>query len=117
MATKITPANLRKMENKILTKAKKSGCEDDYYFITTFQRYQIQLKILEDLEKAMSESGMMVEKSYVKGRKNLYINPAVTEYNRTTQAANNTVATLIKILQTTSQTKEEEDALDEFMRT
>ena len=44
------------------------------------------------------ERGMTVEKSYVKDTANLYINPAVAEYNRTATAANNTVATLLKII-------------------
>ena len=33
-------------------------------------------------------------------RKNLYSNPAVSEYNRTTDSANKTVATLIEYLET-----------------
>ena len=46
----------------------------------------------------MKEDGMLVSKEYVKGRKNLYSNPAVSEYNRTTDSANKTVATLMRIL-------------------
>ena len=41
---------------------------------------------------------MLVKKEYVKNRSNLYSNPAVSEYNRTTDSANKTVATLMRIL-------------------
>ena len=41
---------------------------------------------------------MLVKKEYVKGRKNLYSNPAVAEYNKTTDSANKTISTLMKII-------------------
>jgi hypothetical protein len=66
--------------------------------VTTFERYQVQLQILEDLKQAINDEGMLVSKEYVKGRKNLYTNPAVSDFNRTTDSANKTVATLLRIL-------------------
>lgn len=89
---------LKGLEDKILKLAKENGVESEYLFSTTFHRYKMQLKILADLEKSIDEEGMLVTKEYVKGRKNVYSNPAITEYNRTTQIANNTVATLLKII-------------------
>lgn len=85
-------------ESEILKIAEENGCEDNYFFLTTFQRYQVQLRILAELETAMQDEGMLVSKEYVKGRKNLYANPAVAEYNRTTDSANKTVATLMRII-------------------
>ena len=78
--------------------AEESGVQSNFFFLTTFKRYQVQLNILTELEKTMKEEGMLVEKEYVKGRKNLYSNPAVAEYNKTTDSANKTVATLMRIL-------------------
>jgi hypothetical protein len=66
--------------------------------VTTFDRYQTQLEILANLKKAIEDEGMLVSKEYVKGRKNLYTNPAVMDYNRTVDSANKTVATLMRIL-------------------
>ena len=54
---------------------------------------------MEELKKAIAEDGMTVTKEYVKNRKNIVINPAVTEYNKTASAANQTVQTLLKIVQ------------------
>ena len=57
-----------------------------------------KLNRLSELEKKIKEEGTLVTKEYVKGRGNLYCNPAVSEYNRTTDSANKTVSTLIKII-------------------
>ena len=84
--------------DEIIRFAEESGVAGNYLFTTTFERYQVQLKILDELEKALNEEGMLVSKEYVKGRKNLYANPAVTEFNRTTDSANKTASTLMKII-------------------
>ena len=75
-----------------------AGLEDDFYFRSTFERYQTQLYVLSQLRETIMEEGMLVTKEYVKGRGNVYTNPAVTEYNRTADSANKTVATLIRII-------------------
>lgn len=90
--------NLNTKIEEILQMAENSGAEQSTFFITTFKRYQVQLRILEELEKKIKEDGSMVTKEYVKGRQNLYVNPAITEYNKTAVAANGTVQTLLKII-------------------
>lgn len=84
--------------DEIIARAKAKGLEGNFFFVTTLKRYQVQIETLETLEAAIKEHGMTVTKEYVKGRENLCVNPAITEYNRTSTAANNTVATLIKII-------------------
>lgn len=96
MADRMT---LQEQANAILERAQEKGVSSNFFFVTTFKRYQVQMNILTALERAISAEGAMVEKEYVKGRKNLYTNPAIQEYNRTTTAANNTVVTLIKIVE------------------
>lgn len=88
---------------QILEAAEKKGVNTNFFFVTTFKRYQVQMRILADLEKAIAEHGMTVTKEYVKGRQNLVANPAITEYNKTATAANGTVATLINILKSFSE--------------
>lgn len=85
---------------EIMRLAEESGVDDNFFFVTTFDRYQTQLKILDGLKQAIEGEGMLVSKEYVKGRKNVYANPAVAEYNRTTDSANKTVSTLMKIIKT-----------------
>jgi hypothetical protein len=52
------------------------------------------------LQKEIQDGELLISKEYVKGRKNLVANPAITEYNKTSTAANQTVQTLIKIITT-----------------
>lgn len=91
---------LQEQAERLLEQAEQKGVSTNFFFRTTFKRYQVQMRILADLESAIGEHGTTVTKEYVKGRQNIVINPAITEYNKTTTAANNTVTTLVKIIQT-----------------
>ena len=90
--------SLNDQAREILRIAEDSGVQSNFFFVTTFKRYQVQLNILTELEKAIKDEGTLVSKEYVKGRKNIYSNPAIQDYNRTTDSANKTVATLMRIL-------------------
>lgn len=90
--------SLQDQATEILKIAEASGVSNNFFFVTTFKRYQVQLSMLNELEKNMKEDGMLVTKEYVKGRKNVYSSPAVKDYNTTTDSANRTVATLMKII-------------------
>ena len=90
--------DINEQAQEIMRIAEESGVQSNFFFITTFKRYQVQLTMLNELERKMKDDGMLVTKEYVKGRKNLYSNPALREYNSTTDCANRTVATLMKIL-------------------
>lgn len=101
--------SLNEQAQEILRIAEESGVQSNFFFLTTFKRYQVQLKILSDLEKTIKEEGMTVSKEYVKGRKNLYSNPAIADYNKTTDSANKTVATLMRILKNFNVEQESRD--------
>ena len=105
--------DLTKEANEILKLAEENGLQSNFFFATTFERYTVQLKILSNLKEILETEGMLVKKEYVKGRKNLYANPAVAEYNRTVDSANKTVSTLMKILKNygVEEQTEEEDPL------
>lgn len=92
--------NLNEQAQEILRIASQHGVEQNFFFLTTFKRYQVQIKILNDLEAKIKEDGPTVTKEYVKGRKNVYTNPAISEYNKTSTAANQTMQTLMKIITT-----------------
>lgn len=95
---------------EILKIAEETGVQTNFFFVTTFKRYQVQLSNLGELEKAIKETGTLVTKEYVKGRANIYVNPAVTEYNKTTDSANRTVTTLMKIIKGFAKEDEERDS-------
>ena len=106
--------DLNKQAQEILEIAQKHGVEQNFFFLTTFKRYQVQLGILNDLEKTINEEGTTVKKEYVKGRKNVYSHPAVADYNKTTDSANKTVATLMRII-TTLRNRNDENVEDPLL--
>ena len=106
---------LKEQAEEILRIAEENGVQTNFFFVTTFRRYQVQIQILNDLEKALKENGTLVTKEYVKGRKNLYDNPAINAYNRTTDSANKTVTTLMKIIRGFN-TEAETDEVDPLLQ-
>ena len=108
--------NLNEQAQEILRIAQEHGVEQHFLFITTFKRYQVQIKILNELEKKINEDGTLVTKEYVKGRENVYTHPAINEYNKTTTASNNTVATLIKIIKDLRKDEAEDEQQDELLK-
>ena len=90
--------SLQEKAAEIISMAEDAGVQENYFFVTTFKRYQVQIGILSQLEESMAKDGMLVSKEYVKGRRNLYSNPAVNAYNHTADSANKTVQTLMKIV-------------------
>lgn len=99
-ASDISDMSLTDQAQYIVKTAEKFGIEQNFLFITTFKRYQTQINILSKLEQAMRDSGYFINKEYVKGRENLYIHPAVKEYNRTTDSVNGTLQKLLQIIRT-----------------
>ena len=109
-------SELDKQAQEILKIAKESGVQGNYFFITTFERYQVQLKMLSELEKSLDAEGMVVTKEYVKGRKNVYSSPAVKDYNSTTDSANKTVACLMKIIRQFNVNDATEEEFDPLLK-
>lgn len=112
----MTKMSLNDQAKEIIRIAEESGVQSNFFFITTFKRYQVQLNILAELEKLLKADGMQVTKEYVKGRKNLYSNPAIQDYNRTTDSANKTVTTLMRILRNFGVDDTDEQDADPLMK-
>ena len=107
--------SLQEQAAQILEQAERRGVNSNFFFVTTFKRYQVQMKILNDLEQSINDIGPTVNKEYVKGRPNVTANPAISEYNKTATAANGTVATLINIIKTLSEDNNNGGKLAELM--
>lgn len=112
MAQKLT---LNEQAQEILRIAQEHGVEQNFFFLTTFKRYQVQINILNELEKKINEDGTLVTKEYVKGRGNVYTHPAISEYNKTATSANQTVATLIKIIKELRDDDTDNEQQDELL--
>lgn len=92
--------SLSTVSKELIRLAEAGGVEQNYFFTTTFARYKTQLETMDRLKSEFEGDDVLIEKEYVKGRKNLVANPAITEYNKTSTAANQTVATLLNIIKT-----------------
>lgn len=115
MAKDVKNMNLQEQAEAILQKATEKGVSSNFFFVTTFKRYQVQMKILNELEKEINSSGATVTKEYVKGRGNIYTNPAIGEYNKTATAANGTVSTLINIVERFGEEEKKGSKLQQLM--
>lgn len=100
---------LKEQAEEIKELAEQRGVQSNFFFVTTFERYQTQLEILDSLRESIKKNGMTVKKEYVKGRKNVYSNPAIADFNRTTDSANKTVATLLRIIKNFGADESKED--------
>ena len=92
------PKTLQEQAEEIKKLAEESGVQTNFFFITTFDRYLSQLAILEELKASIDDNKSLVKQTYVKGRSNVVLNPAIRAYNSTTDSANKTVACLMKII-------------------
>ena len=107
---------LKKQAKEILLQAEQRGVSNNFFFTTTFERYQVQMEIMEKLQKEIKTHGMTVTKEYVKGRENLVANPAIAEYNKTATAANGTVSTLINIIKSFTDEEKSDSKLNELLK-
>ncbi|MCR5591364.1 MAG: hypothetical protein K6F73_07485 [Lachnospiraceae bacterium] len=77
--------------------------EQNFFFSTTFDRYMLQLSILDRLGQKINEADdLIINKEYIKGKESPVTHPAISEYNKTSTAANQTAQTLLKIILTFS---------------
>ncbi len=90
--------DLSQKAKEIMKIAQEYGAEKNFFFITTFDRYLFYIKQIERLKKELADTEVLISKEYVKGRKNLYENPALKSYNSACQQANNTALTIVKII-------------------
>ena len=80
--------------------AKEYSVDKNALFRSAIKQYALQLRVIEDIKKAIDEDDVMVTKEYVKGRENSYANPAVKELPRHADSANKTAALILDIIKT-----------------
>ena len=83
----------------ILERAKAEGYDQEGLFVTTYEAYCYQTKIMEMLQEDIDKNGTNIAKKNIKGDISVIVNPSVTEYNKASTARNGTAATLSKISQ------------------
>lgn len=74
----------------------KLGLEQDMLFKTALDRYMVQVDVLNRLKIEIDKHDATVEREYVKGAASVYVNPLISEFNKTASAANQTCNLLVK---------------------
>ena len=108
MARPKTELNKFKTQIKaIRERAKDMDVEQQAFFLSTLERYETQVELVDKLRIEVNKGETTVKKEYVKGRENIVINPVITAYNQAVASANKTVETLTKIIKSFAEIKGE----------
>lgn len=109
-----TVLSFKKEAEKFQALAKECGVSDNPLFVSTYERYIMQIQVLKKLSAAIRTCKIFVEKKYSKDVKNIYINPAVPEFSKAADAANKTAATMVRIISILGFKADKGDALDDW---
>ena len=105
--------NVKELAKGILEEAINNGLENDSSFMTGYHLLEVQIEMLDSLEKTFKEDGSTITKEYVKGRGNVYIHPAVDKYTKISDSAFNKILKLKEMLD--KHNTSDDDSLDEFL--
>lgn len=105
--------NVKELAKGILLEATEKGLNNDASFMTSYHLLEVQIEMLDALEKTFKEDGTTTTKEYVKGRENIYIHPAVDKYTKTSDSAFNKILKLKEMLNQVSGTNIVD--IDEFL--
>ena len=72
----------------------------NFLYRSTLDRYVTQLNLLDQAQNDMNERGLTVVKTTPRGAEIEVANPSIQVYNQTASAANSTVSTLLRVVQT-----------------
>lgn len=91
-----------------MQEAVECGLDSDASFLTSYHLLEVQIEMLDALEKSFKEDGATTTKEYVKGRENVYIHPAVDKYTKTSDSAFNKILKIKEMIEKYSSTTEDD---------
>lgn len=80
----------------ILDAAQAADPASRFALMTTLERYQTQLRVMQQLRADLAARGALVPAT-AKGRKKTVPNPSIAEYDKVASAANQTVQAMLRI--------------------
>lgn len=110
---KKTERNIKELAKGMYEEAVKCGLENDSTFQTSFKMIEVQIEMLDALEKSFREDGTTITKEYVKGRENIYVHPAIDKYTKTSDSCFNKILKLREALNI--EKEDNSNDLDEFI--
>lgn len=89
---------IKKLRADFIHDAEALKLTDDYLFVQSFNAFENQIRLMDDLLKQIDKGGLMVVVPAGKDTSKTVVNPAVAEYNRMANLANKTSATLLGMI-------------------
>ncbi len=102
--------------DELLKMAKEYGVEKNALFVSAAKQYTVQMKIIDSIEKILSDADLIVSKEYVKSRENVYSHPLVKELPKHADSANRTLASMLDIISKLGKKVEAKSELGELMK-
>lgn len=90
--------NIKDLAKGIKAEAEELGFGNDDSFNTVYRMLEVQIDMLDNLEKSYKEDGATITKEYVKGRENIYVHPAIDKYTKTSDSALNKILKLKEMI-------------------
>lgn len=105
--------NIQELAKGILEEAKERGFGDDPSFLTSYKMIEVQVDMLDNLEKSFKEDGATITKEYVKGRENIYVHPAIDKYTKISDSCFNKILKLKEMID--KSVVEDDDVLNKYI--
>lgn len=99
----------------LIKMAESYGVSDNALFVSAAKQYAVQMKIIDSIEKILSEEDLIVSKEYVKSRENVYSHPLVKELPKHADSANKTLMVMLDIIAKLGKKEEKSADLSEMM--
>ena len=101
--------------DELLKMAAEFGVADNALFISAAKQYGVQMRIIDSIEKILSDGDLLVSKEYVRSRENVYSHPLVKELPKHADSANRTLSTMLDIITKLGKKSEPKSEIDELM--
>ena len=101
--------------DELMAMAVEYGVENNAMFISAAKQYAVQMRIIDSIEKILSEDELLVSKEYVKSRENVYSHPLVKELPKHADSANKTLGVMLEIISKLGQKAEPKSELGDMM--
>lgn len=100
---------------QLIKMAKEYGVDKNALFLSAAKQYDVQMRMIEQIESILNDGELLVSKEYVKSRENVYSHPLVKELPKHADSANRTLNTMLDIIVKLGSKQEVVKTLDELM--
>ena len=100
--------------DELIKMAESYGVADNALFLSAARQYEIQMKVIHQIEAVLDSTDPVVTKSYVKEVENAYSHPMIKELPKHADSANKTLNMMLDIIVKLGHKSEGEDELSKM---